>query len=714
LLLLLVSLRPVARVEAQAGWMAPEPLATLGNACQGFVDLQRQFPTGHDSWRTSLRVSIYPVGDQVPFEASTVNSDAAGQFVFYVSNPGWWDIGVKAAHALENRRRIEIGVGVNRNLQFGTLREGDADNNNAINAADFQLLKSAFWTADPRTDFNVSGLTDIRDFTLMRGNYGLSGPRVLRRPLSGPSRANVPSGGGLRLVVGSAETEPGGLVSVPVYLETGGAPVEGVELHLRYDPAALQLLNGAGSPADRLAVGSVLSLELWNRVLTAQGQAALAVGAPFGALPTDARIDLATLKLLALGPLGLYPIALEGVTVSYAGGAYSVALESGELRVAAPAVTATATPLPPTPTATPTPEPTPFGGEPGPYAVNLPLSTKQSKALGVGASPCSRIGVNVLGSITQCDVSAFNLGWYQNWGVQVNPPRPGGIEFAQLIRLRHDPANPSQSYWPPDWERVAQAARANPGSLWFVGNEPDVVTQDNCTPAEYAERYHLSYHAIKAADPMAQVSAAGIVYPTALRLRWLDQALAAYQSRYGVPMPVDAWNIHMQILPERRGGWGCEIPPGLSEDVGEDRQVADNASVAIFAEKVRLFRTWMRDRGQQSKALIISEYGVLMPSGHGYLGLFDKDEGDRIVQAFMTGTFDYCLTAIDPALGMPADGGRLVQRWAWYSLNDRLADIEAGYLGFNGGLFFAGRPYPGAMTVFGQRCLTYMQGLACP
>ena len=36
----------------------------------------------------------------------------------------------------------------------------------------------------------------------------------------------------------------------------------------------------------------------------------------------------------------------------------------------------------------------------------------------------------------------------------------------------------------------------------------------------------------------------------------------------------------------------------------------------------------------------------------------------------MLGTFDLMRTTTDPALGRPADGNRLVQRWCWYSLAD--------------------------------------------
>jgi hypothetical protein len=73
-------------------------------------------------------------------------------------------------------------------------------------------------------------------------------------------------------------------------------------------------------------------------------------------------------------------------------------------------------------------------------------------------------------------------------------------------------------------------------------------------------------------------------------------------------------------------------------------------------------REWMRDRGYQDRPLIITEYGILMPEIYGY--------DYQRVQDFMLGTFDWLTTATDPDIGYPADGNRLVQAWAWYSLNE--------------------------------------------
>jgi hypothetical protein len=64
----------------------------------------------------------------------------------------------------------------------------------------------------------------------------------------------------------------------------------------------------------------------------------------------------------------------------------------------------------------------------------------------------------------------------------------------------------------------------------------------------------------------------------------------------------------------------------------------------------------------------------------------------------MTGTFDFLATAADPLLGDPLDGGRLVQRWAWFSLDVPPYDPETAPTGFNGNLF---DPDTADITVYG-------------
>lgn len=321
----------------------------------------------------------------------------------------------------------------------------------------------------------------------------------------------------------------------------------------------------------------------------------------------------------------------------------------------------------------------------------LVICIRQAGAVGNTSSAISdedRFGVCVSGEVSNYDLSLLHIRWYQDWRFRTAPPRPGGVTYYQLVRARP---------FPPNWASLQLAVQENPGSVWMIGNEPDCIHQDNLLPGEYAQVYHDIYVFIKGIDPTAQISAVGIVQPTPLRLRWLDMVLDAYQSRYGTPMPVDAWNIHNQILQEKRGDWGCDIPPGISVDEGRLYSVTDNASATVFAQHVRDFRAWMVARGHRDKPLVISEYGVLMPSSY-------FPNGDQAIIDFMTSTLDWMLQTTDGSVGFLADSNRLVQRWAWFSLDHP----------WNGQLMVPGSPFPGTLTVFGQAYKSYVEALTAP
>jgi hypothetical protein len=339
-----------------------------------------------------------------------------------------------------------------------------------------------------------------------------------------------------------------------------------------------------------------------------------------------------------------------------------------------PAPTWTLSPRPPMPTSTPTLSPEPLVPTPGketspgpsptgavPRAIPLPTAPPQGRErFGVGVP-------RVAGPITDYPVERLGVGWYLNWWVEIAPPRPGGVAFWQMVRV-------SQDEYQPDAATIRTAAVSNPGSVWLIGNEPDVPWQDNTSPERYAELYHELYQFLKAADPACQIAIGGVSQPTPLRMAYLDRVLSAYESQYGGPMPVDMWNVHNFILREERESWGVSIPPGMDAAAGTLYEVKDHDDLAAFKNQIVTFRRWMAERGQRDRPLVVSEYGVLMPSDYGF------DEAR--VQAFMYATFDYLLTATDEKVGYPRDGNRLVQWWAWYSLADTIYPT--------GNLFYAG------------------------
>jgi hypothetical protein len=291
-----------------------------------------------------------------------------------------------------------------------------------------------------------------------------------------------------------------------------------------------------------------------------------------------------------------------------------------------------------------------------PEAVQSTPASKVATPIPWDLSARDRFGFGVaISPVDRYDVDQLHAGWYLNWGADPEPERPGGMEFAQMVRVRGGSASPSGQ----DLDRIA---RANPGSLWLIGNEPDVLSQDSVEPDEYARIYHDVYTLLKGADPTCRVAIGGVTQPTPLRLQYLDMVLDAYRDLYGQTIPVDVWNVHAFILREERGSWGVDIPPGMSVDQGRLFEMEDHDDVEIFQQQIMDFRGWMAEKGERDKPLIVSEYGILLPPEYGF--------SPERVKAFLYASFDFFLTATDADVGYPADGNRLVQRWLWYSLSD--------------------------------------------
>jgi hypothetical protein len=302
----------------------------------------------------------------------------------------------------------------------------------------------------------------------------------------------------------------------------------------------------------------------------------------------------------------------------------------------------------------------------------------------------SRLGVGVPLNVTDFVFDAemaqqLGMGWYIDWHINPAPIAVDGLEYAQLYAMR--PGN-----LPLRREQIAQVLAANPGALWLAGNEPDVIWQDNKTPEEYAQLYHQFYTFVKTLDPSAQVAIAGVSQVTPLRLQYLEAVMAAYERLYGQRLPVDVWNVHAFVLREERDSWGVSIPPGFDVDQGMLWEIEDHDDLDLFRQQIVDFRRWMDKQGERNKPLIISEFGILMPSEYGF-------PPERVAE-FMTETFDYLLTAADPDIGYPLDDNRLVQRLTWYSLSDTVYPTSNLV-----------DPKTGERTVLGQTFADYAAGL---
>jgi hypothetical protein len=315
----------------------------------------------------------------------------------------------------------------------------------------------------------------------------------------------------------------------------------------------------------------------------------------------------------------------------------------------------------------------------------------------------------------------MRFGWYTDFFVNPEAPPPYGMEYVPMVRvkqLKQEGASkveccvtcgyvfPYEYSVYPSLNQIQITAMEHPGMTWLIGNEMDRVDfgseycsrQDEILPELYAQAYHDISYAIKSADKTAQVAIGGMTEFTALRSQYLERVWNEYARLYGLPMPVDIWSIHLYVLQELKGSYGADIPPGFQETSGAQYTILDNKDFSKAWAQVVSFRTWMKSHGQQDKPLIISEYGVTYPAWVDDDCLTYPDTAgcafspEEVRDDYMYPSFDAFLNYTDAAIGYPADGNRLVQRWNWFSVDYDIGYCEAGvfYEFYNSYLFHSG------------------------
>lgn len=246
-------------------------------------------------------------------------------------------------------------------------------------------------------------------------------------------------------------------------------------------------------------------------------------------------------------------------------------------------------------------------------------------------------------------LATLGLGWVYAWDVVERPPQ--GVEFVQLVNV--EPAGPMQG-----WDVVVRTARANPGSLWILGNEVDVPDQNGMWPEQYAAVYHELYTVLKLADPTCRIAIGSVAMWTPSRQRYMERVLTEYQRLHGTALPVDVWNVHAYTIPEASIG----APVGV---LGYSLEQTQQLDVEEFVRRLIALRLWLEQQGYGATPLMVSEYGVLWPAS------------DAEIVEYMQAT------------GAWLESSGLVQRWAWFSANDTR---YPGVL-WDGGLTTVGRAF---------------------
>jgi hypothetical protein len=356
-----------------------------------------------------------------------------------------------------------------------------------------------------------------------------------------------------------------------------------------------------------------------------------------------------------------------------------------------------------------------FGAAPA-YAQQTPTTFFPS--LSNGALPLCRVGIN--GTLHSYPIKPLRLGWYLDYGAGGSPVPSANISYFPMLRLEQTSSGYNFSFShlrePATEAQLRAAVTARRGTYWFVGNEPDRKQyQDDMEPQAYARAYHDLYQIIKDEDPTAKIVAGAIVQPTPVRLEYLDLVLAQYKTLYNASMPVDVWAFHNFVLNEANCShyasqhpddpdlvasicWGADVPPGVDAIDGLRIDVQENDNFELFKQQVIAFRQWMADNGYRNTPAFLSEFGVLMPQG-----LFSPDFDTARVNDFMNKTFDFLLNTTDENTGFPGDGNRLIQRFAWYSVDDNFDH--------NGFLFDRTLPVPASRTTMGNNFFNYTNAI---
>lgn len=282
--------------------------------------------------------------------------------------------------------------------------------------------------------------------------------------------------------------------------------------------------------------------------------------------------------------------------------------------------------------------------------------------------PLQRFGIAAPYDFFVQDLNYFNIKAVLDWRLDNPIDLPKDIEYIHVVRLGDD-------VFQQNYDALDFAVAQNPGETWIIGNEPDrYIYQDSITAEVYAQRYYQVALKIRALDPAAKLGFGTVVQPTPIRMRYLDRTLDAMDllsgSREVTLSLIDIWSIHAFILNENPFAWGAGVPVGFLDDWADAIPVTDYAdthSIEIFRNRIIAFRNWLQQKGEQDKPFWITEYGSLFPP----ITPPYATVSDELTSEFMLDSFEFLLHNRDEAIGFPQDDYHLVQRWFWYSLNDR-------------------------------------------
>lgn len=174
--------------------VTPSYTPVTGPALVGHVSWPGRSP-GFATYQLPITFSLSDGVNEVNYPA--LNTDTSGFFTLAVGTlpSGTYNYRAKGPNAgpggnttpgfLAVSGTVTLTGALQTNLELGTMRGGDANNDNSVDSIDQSMLANAVAfgsscvgdpTYDPRADFNGNGCnSDLSDFNLLKSNYGMGG-----------------------------------------------------------------------------------------------------------------------------------------------------------------------------------------------------------------------------------------------------------------------------------------------------------------------------------------------------------------------------------------------------------------------------------------------------------------------------------------------------------------------------------------------------------
>jgi len=250
----------------------------------------------HASWIIPVTISVRQLQTGETPQLGAV-LDASGYFTL-TGLGGDYQIGVRGHNTLRTNRQVTI-VNEPVTVDFGELRGGDSNGDNAVTLVDFSILVATYGRCtgnanyDSRADFNGDNCITLLDFSILRSNFSTSGDSFAafdtpQPPDSLPTELSAQ----LSVTTPDEALHPGDSFTAPIWVESHSSYIDGAAAFLTFDPSVLHVVT--------ITAGDRLTSVLHERIDNQTGSVHFAAGDLTASV--SGRFLLAEVKFAAVGP----------------------------------------------------------------------------------------------------------------------------------------------------------------------------------------------------------------------------------------------------------------------------------------------------------------------------------------------------------------------------------------------------------------------------